>query len=51
MVVAAGGEESSFLAESLHHIKAKDPVIEVECPLQVGDLQVYMTNPSLRIYH
>ena len=44
MVVAAGRDEGRLRAETLHQLEAQDTAVEVERPLQVGDLQVDMAD-------
>ncbi len=50
MMVVAGGDEGGFLAVARLQGEAEDADIEAERPLDVGDLQVDMSDVDARVY-
>ena len=44
MMGVAGGKECRLITESLSHPEAENASVEIERPLQVGNLQMRMTN-------
>ena len=49
MVVAAGRDERRLVAVPLHHVEAEDVAVEGERAVDVGDLQVDVTDVDSRV--
>src|SRR5207244_10018861 len=51
VVVAAGADEGGLVLPTAHDLEAENPAVEVQRPLDVGDLEVYVADPHLRLDH
>jgi hypothetical protein len=49
VMIAAGGDKRGLAAEPLHQFEAKHAAIEVECAIDVGDLQMHAADAHARI--
>ena len=46
VVIAAGGNERRAVAHALHHLEAEHAAIEAEGAVEIGDLEMDMSDPG-----
>jgi hypothetical protein len=49
MVIPASGKERGAAAHSLRDLKAQDAIVKINRTLQVGHLEMHVTNTRLRM--